>query len=83
MTATEKQNEFVHQVRQLTRGMAMDAVIEKLGHPADEQPQQLIYMVVEDASGGHYVEAVLVFDDKGLADGKLGFGHIDIHMMNE
>ena len=83
IAVTDKQNEFVQRVRQLERGMSRDAVIDRLGQPVNEQPQYLMYMVVEDASGGYYVEAVLFFDDKGLADGKLGFGHIDIHMINE
>ena len=83
MAATEKQKELVEQVRQLTRGMSKEEVIEILGRPANEQPQHLTYMVIEDASGGHYVEVLLIFDDVGLESGKLGFGHIDIHMPNE
>jgi hypothetical protein len=83
VAATEKQKELAEQVRQLTRGMSKEAVIERLGRPANEQPQHLTYMVIEDAGGGHYVEALLVFDDEGLESGKLGFGHIDIHMLNE
>ena len=73
---TEKQKDLVKEARQLTRGMSKEAVKGKLGGPTEEEPHNLNYMVVENSSGGHYVEAKLFFDDNGLARVELGSGDV-------
>jgi len=76
VTATVAQKEFIAKVQTLSRGMPLQAAKRHLGVPPQERSGSLFYHLIEDRlEGGYYVTATLTFDDSGLADVKVGFGH--------
>lgn len=73
---TDAQKEFVANVKTLWRGMSLIEAKRHLGTPTGETSDFLFYKLIENRyEGGHYVTARLTFDDDGLSDAKLGFGH--------
>jgi hypothetical protein len=76
VAATAAQKEFIARVKTLSRGMPLQAAKRHLGAPTKERAGSLFYNLTENrVEGGHYVTATLTFDDSGLVDVKMGFGH--------
>jgi len=76
VAATDAQKELIAKATTLLPGMSYQAAKRHLGTPTEETPGSLFYELAEDrVEGGYYVNATLTFDDVGLADVKLGFGH--------
>lgn len=79
VAATNAQRKLVANVQTLSRGMSLPDAKRHLGVPTQETSDSLFCWLVESrVLGGYYVAATLKFDDSGLADVKLGFGHVTL-----
>ncbi len=76
ITVTDAQAQLVAGVKTLSRGMSLEDVKQQLGRPSEEKSDLLFYNLVEGAEGGHYVAARLSFDNHGLSNAQLAFGHV-------
>lgn len=74
--ATDAQSKLVEGVKGLSQGMTRNEVKQKLGNPAEENPDCFFYLVLEGVEGGYYVTAMLLFDKQGLSDANIDFGHM-------
>lgn len=77
IAVTAQQKALVAGLHRLTLGMTAAEVRTQLGNAAEEKPGLFFYHLAEDASGGHYVTARLLFGQDKLTKVELGFGHID------
>jgi len=76
VAATDAQRKLVANAQTLSRGMSLPDAKRHLGAPTQETSDSLFYHLIEcRVFGGYYVTARLKFDDGGLADVKLRFGH--------
>ncbi len=67
---------LIANVKTLSRGMSLQDAKRHLAVPTSETSDSLFCHLVESRIlGGYYVTATLKFDDGGLADVKVGFGH--------
>lgn len=78
IAVTAQQKALVAGIHRLTLGMTAAEVRSQLGNAAEEKPGLFYYHLAEDASGGHYVTARLLFEQNKLTKVELGFGHIDM-----
>ena len=79
VTATHAQSKFIANVQTLSRGMSLQDAKRHLGAPTQEKSDSLFYWLVESRiHGGYCVAATLKFDDRGLADVKVEFGHVTL-----
>ncbi len=76
VAATNTQMELIANVKTLLRGMSLLDTKRHLGSPKEETSSSLFYYLIENrVEGGYYVTTTLTFDENGLADVKIGFGH--------